>query len=82
MWEILHWFQEGTSWSKGKRRKDVKRSERRRKRRMKERFCSVLQRPGAHPLEEKREMYISKKGRKSEQEIDEYKLLSTLQWLQ
>lgn len=31
---------------------------------MKERFCSELQRPGADPLEENREMYISKKGRK------------------
>lgn len=58
----------------------MKRSERRRrKRRMKERFCSVLQRPGADPLGERREIHISKKGRKSEQEIDEYKLLSTVQ---
>lgn len=78
MWEILHWFQEGMSWSKLKRRKDVKRSERR-KRRMKESFCSVLQRPAADALGEKREMSMSKKGRKSEHEIDEYKLLSTVQ---
>lgn len=57
----------------------MKRSERRRKRRMKESFCSVLQRPAADALGEKREMYMSKKGRKSEQEIDGYKLLSTVQ---
>lgn len=63
---------------KVKERKDMKKSERR-KRRMKEGFCSVLQKPGADSLGEKREMYISKKGRKSEQEIDKYKLLSTMQ---